>query len=577
VVGLTEQDPLLALGVVPVTTTEWFGGYAGAVWPWAQDELAALDADPPEVLDSTDGYNFEAIAAAQPDLILGLYAGMTEEDYATLSAIAPTVAQPGDYVDFGISWQEQTLTIGRIVGRYAHAEALVASVEEQFAAAAAAHPEFTGASAVMATPYEGIFVYAPEDPRGQFLSTLGFELPPDLQALATDQYGFDLSRERTELLDVDAIVWLDVPPDIDDLALALYESLPVHTEGRDVFLSSDRPLGAATSFVTVLSLPLLIDGLVPRLALAVDGDPATVVPPEGEDVELAEDVAAGFPRTVSHGLGEAVIEAKPERIVATADRDQLDVLLAMGVTPVLVGESGDYDEPPPWIDPALLDGTRLAPMADPFTPNLELIAGARPDLIVDAWGGDETQASLEAIAPTVQIKVANETTWQEAQRVAGTATGLEAEAESAIAETEAALAAAAERLTAYRDLVVAVAFPVNGALVILPGDEIGGRIIGELGFEVLDPPEGLSGQFSLEEIDTLLGDADLIVSYGAQDDLESNPLFRRLPAVQGGRYVTVSSEVATAAYQESTLSLRWAANRFADALLTAAEGRGTTL
>ncbi len=35
------------------------------------------------------------------------------------------------------------------------------------------------------------------------------------------------------------------------------------------------PLGGATSFVSVLSLPFLIDELVPRLAAAVDGDPAT--------------------------------------------------------------------------------------------------------------------------------------------------------------------------------------------------------------------------------------------------------------------------------------------------------------
>jgi hypothetical protein len=31
VVGLLEQDALLALGVVPVATTEWFGEHPGAV------------------------------------------------------------------------------------------------------------------------------------------------------------------------------------------------------------------------------------------------------------------------------------------------------------------------------------------------------------------------------------------------------------------------------------------------------------------------------------------------------------------------------------------------------------------
>ena len=34
--GFTEQDSLLAVGVVPVATTEWFGGEPYAVWPWAQ-------------------------------------------------------------------------------------------------------------------------------------------------------------------------------------------------------------------------------------------------------------------------------------------------------------------------------------------------------------------------------------------------------------------------------------------------------------------------------------------------------------------------------------------------------------
>jgi iron complex transport system substrate-binding protein len=35
------------------------------------------------------------------------------------------------------------------------------------------------------------------------------------------------------------------------------------------------PLYEATSFVTVLSVPFLLDGLVPRLSAAVDGDPTT--------------------------------------------------------------------------------------------------------------------------------------------------------------------------------------------------------------------------------------------------------------------------------------------------------------
>jgi iron complex transport system substrate-binding protein len=49
------------------------------------------------------------------------------------------------------------------------------------------------------------------------------------------------------------------------------------SEGREVGVSNFEPLGEATSFQSVLSLPMLLDGLVPMLAAAVDGDPTTLV------------------------------------------------------------------------------------------------------------------------------------------------------------------------------------------------------------------------------------------------------------------------------------------------------------
>jgi iron complex transport system substrate-binding protein len=279
-VGLTEQDVLLALGIVPVGTTEWFGEHPGAVWPWAQDELEALGGEPPELVGDATAVNHEAIAAQRPDLILAVYGGLTEEDYETLSAIAPTVAQPADYVEYGVPWQEMTRTVGAAVGLPDEADALVESVEAEFAAVVDEHPELAGASAVVATPYEGIFVYGPEDPRGRFLTSLGFELPSDLVAVTGEEYGGNVSAERADLLDVDVIVWLDADDAEGDLGGPRYATFDVHTEGREVFLDSfDDTLGGATSFVSPLSLPFLLDGLVPMLVAAVDGDPATAVPP----------------------------------------------------------------------------------------------------------------------------------------------------------------------------------------------------------------------------------------------------------------------------------------------------------
>ncbi|QXC63329.1 iron-siderophore ABC transporter substrate-binding protein [Aquihabitans sp. G128] len=279
VVGLTDQDAFIALGTKPVATTEWFGEEDGAIWPWATEAADALPGDEPEVLEDVDGINFEKIASLRPDVIVGLYSGMTEEDYGKLSDLAPTVAQPGDHADFGIPWQESTHTVGQILGKVDEADALVADVEAHIAEARKDHPELEGKSAAMAMPYEGIYVYGDDDPRSRFLTALGMEVPREIAAAAGKDFGGNLSLEKATALDVDVLVWID--PQIAEGALGgpLYSKLAVHTEGREVLLDSEAKdsLGGATSFVTVLSLPFLVDGLVPRLAQAVDGDPATKV------------------------------------------------------------------------------------------------------------------------------------------------------------------------------------------------------------------------------------------------------------------------------------------------------------
>jgi iron complex transport system substrate-binding protein len=276
-VGLTDHDALLALGVAPVGVSDWFGEQPFATWPWATDALG--DAEPEIVTPAeSEGINFEAIAAQRPDAIIALYSDVSKEDYGKLDAIAPTVAPPEGYTDYGIPWQESTRIVGKVVGESERAEDLVADVEQRLTDAREEHPEFEGATSIVATPYEGIFIYGIEDPRGRLLQSLGFELPKELTDAAESEFGGNLSVEKAELLDLDAIIWLD-PEDADGpLGGPVYESLAVHTEGREVFLDSfDDPVGAATSFVTVLSLPYLLDHLVPKLAAAVDGDPATAV------------------------------------------------------------------------------------------------------------------------------------------------------------------------------------------------------------------------------------------------------------------------------------------------------------
>lgn len=271
-VGLTDHDAFLALGVTPVGVTDWFGERPHATWPWAQRELG--DAEP-EIVGMRQELDFEKIAAQQPEVIVGLYSAMDEQTYERLSEIAPTVAQPGDHANYAIPWQELTRTAGRVVGRQEQAEELVGDIEEQFAQAREDHPEFVGASAAIASPFEGIYVYSENVANGRLLGSLGFEQPDELSQMIGDKDGTSLSLERVQLLDTDVLVWIDAAEGEGPLDQDLYQQLDVAQEGREMLIDSSSELGGAMSFSSVLSLPFVLDELVPRLEAAIDGDPAT--------------------------------------------------------------------------------------------------------------------------------------------------------------------------------------------------------------------------------------------------------------------------------------------------------------
>ena len=275
VVGLREQDALLALGVVPVATTEWYGKHPGAIFPWAKDELG--DSKLPAVLSQTDGVEIEKVAAQRPDLILAIYSGLTRKEYDTLSKIAPVVAQPKDEVDYGSSWQEETLITGKAVGKPEQAQRLVTKTEKLIAGAAAEHPEFKGQTAANVSDYQGIFVYGPQDVRSRMLEQLGFTYPKELRSAFPDDFGGQLSDEKVDALDVGALLWFaDGDRTLTELKTApVYSKLAVRKEGRDVYIRVKDRVYEATSFPSVLSMPTLLEELVPRLAAAADGDPST--------------------------------------------------------------------------------------------------------------------------------------------------------------------------------------------------------------------------------------------------------------------------------------------------------------
>jgi iron complex transport system substrate-binding protein len=274
--GLTDQDALVALGVVPVATREWFGKKPGALFPWARAKIG--ESPLPEVLPFE--LDFEKIAALGPDVIVALNSALTREEYETLSKIAPTIAQPSDVVDWGVSWQQSTLTIGAVVGKKSEAESLVAQVESRLSQAQKAYPTLVGKRAQVITPYgwpSTIYAYGTQDIRGRFLTGLGLKLLPEVDNLAGTSFGASISREKLNLFDLDTVIWLTDNAEQEKTLRTdpVWSQLNVARQGRDVYIQDGTEAYDALNFCTVLSIPVAIDLVAPLLVKAVDGDPTT--------------------------------------------------------------------------------------------------------------------------------------------------------------------------------------------------------------------------------------------------------------------------------------------------------------
>lgn len=277
-VGLTEQDVLLQLGVVPVAVTEWYGEQPQATWPWAHDLLEGAE---PEVLSTSNGLEFEKIAALEPDLIVGTNAGMTEKDYDLLSAIAPTITSVEGSLDYFSPWQDQVLQIARGLGREADGQALVDETESAYAEVAAEHPEWAELTATFSQggPYDGQLYVYPAGLNTDFLTELGFTMTPGLEEYAPDAGSQAIiSAENVDLLEADVIVWAtESAEQFDELQrFGTVDTLPAVAEGRSVY--TDETLAGAIYFLTPLSLEYVLERLTPLLEQAVAGEAATEFP-----------------------------------------------------------------------------------------------------------------------------------------------------------------------------------------------------------------------------------------------------------------------------------------------------------
>jgi iron complex transport system substrate-binding protein len=271
-VGFTEQDSVLALGLKPVGVREFLGGYKWQERPWAQEALGGTK----EATIGGEEISYEKVAALKPDVIIGVNSGMTKTDYNRLSAIAPTVAQSDEFIDFGVPWSDQTLTTGKALGLGEKAQEVVDGVEAKFAKVREEHPEFEGKTFTMAYGGDGqLGAHASGDYRVQFFKDLGMKMNPEVDKLAGEAFYIDLDPEQFRLIDSDAVLMFGTRDKVAKDKVA--SRLDAVKEDRTVYVDLTDQFAGALGYASPLSLPYLIDRATPLVAAAVDDDPATKV------------------------------------------------------------------------------------------------------------------------------------------------------------------------------------------------------------------------------------------------------------------------------------------------------------
>ncbi len=271
-----NQDTVLALGVVPVGVSAANYGKMteNKLHLWTDEAFAELGETNPNVFNDETGWDYEAIAAAEPDIIIASYSGFTEEEYNLLSEIAPVV--PYKETAWKTSWRDQTIDNATAMGMKSEGEALVEETDALITEKLAQYPELEGKTAaycwISQDDMSTFYAYLPSDPRASYLNDLGLATPDSILTMAGDTEDFyvTISRENADQLnDVDILVVYGDEGLLDALqADSLMSQIPAVKNGAVAIIDETTALAAATT-PSILSIPYAIDDYLGLLSEAV--------------------------------------------------------------------------------------------------------------------------------------------------------------------------------------------------------------------------------------------------------------------------------------------------------------------
>ncbi|WP_258375608.1 iron-siderophore ABC transporter substrate-binding protein [Curtobacterium sp. MCLR17_040] len=255
--GWGDAETALELGVQPVGASDWLAFGGDGVGPWLK---GAYDKSP-KIIQTLEP-SYEDILKLNPDVILDVKSSGDKERYDKLSAIAPTVAIPKGGANYLASTEQQTTMIAKALGKESEGKKLLSGLDDAYAAARKAHPDFEGKTAVVgAYSSEGFGAYASTDSRSTFMRNLGFEIPKAIDEQAGKEFSVHLSDENLDLLDADLTLILPIYVDASEASSnKLFQKVPSVEAGHSIVFD-DKDISSAFSMGTTAAIEWALDKL----------------------------------------------------------------------------------------------------------------------------------------------------------------------------------------------------------------------------------------------------------------------------------------------------------------------------
>ncbi|VCU72466.1 putative siderophore-binding lipoprotein YfiY precursor [Pigmentiphaga humi] len=195
IVALSENglDTALAAGTRPLGTLATRGGEGVSAY-------LAHRAGDIAIVGTARETNLEAVLKLRPDVILAP-SGTTQNVYAKLSALAPTIVPKGDALR---PWRDSVLLYADALGRRAEIDAALKEVDARTAAIEARLPAGERVSVVRWNP-QGPVVMSSRLFAGQLLGQAGLAATPLADSLTAKPHSDTLSMENLVRIDAD---WL---------------------------------------------------------------------------------------------------------------------------------------------------------------------------------------------------------------------------------------------------------------------------------------------------------------------------------------------------------------------------------